>query len=117
MQNIVAGVEAMSTSTNRAQAKAAEPIQKHEESENTDSCRIWLLCIFLLHTKPPVTTQRVFQMSLDWMSGSEKQLLFHWEQFCLLFVQPIINACSLKRRGETVTLGSGNKNSGFYLSS
>lgn len=99
-QNIMAGVEAVSTSINREQTKPAEPIQKHEKPENTDSCRIWLLCIFLLHTKPPVTIQRVFQMSLDWMNGSEKQLLFYWEQFCLLFVQPIIYACSLKGRGE-----------------
>lgn len=87
-----------------------------KKPENTDSCRIWLLYIFLLHTKPPVNTHRVFQMSLDWMSGSEKQLLFYWEQFCLLFVQPIIYACSLEV-GGAVTLGSVSKDSGFYLSS
>ena len=100
LQNLVAGVEAVSTSVNRERTKPAEPIQKHETPEKTDSCRIWLLCILLLRTKPPATIQRVFQMSLDWMSGSEKQLLFYWEQFCLLFVQPIIYACSLKGRGE-----------------
>lgn len=96
----MAGVEAVSTGTNREQPEPAEPIQKHEKTENIDSCRTWLLCVFLLHTKPPVTIRRVFQMSLDWMNGSEKQLLFCREQFCLMFVQPIIYACSLKGRGE-----------------
>lgn len=86
--------------------------------ENTDSCKTWLLCILLLQTKPPVHTQRVFQMSLDWMSGSEKWLLFYWEQLCLLFVQPIIYACSSNvEGGGAVTSGSVNENSGFYWSS
>lgn len=98
LQNIVAGVESVSISINWEQTKPGEPIQEHEKTGNTDSCRIWLLCIFLLHTKPPVTIWRVFQMPLHWMSGTEKQLFFCGEQFCPLFVQAIIYACSFKGR-------------------